>query len=51
MEEYLGVAKEVGITTAEVEAVKHIVMAVSAGQVGAQVAAVRALAKKSDGPK
>jgi hypothetical protein len=42
MEEYLGVAKEEGISTAEVEAVKHCVMAVAAGQVNSQIAAVRA---------
>ncbi len=45
MDEYLGVAKEMGISTSEVEAVKHIVMAVSAGQVNAQLGAVRKAAR------
>ena len=45
MEEYLGVAKDAGISTSEVEAVKHCVMAVPAGQVNSQVAAVRAGAR------
>ncbi len=48
MEEYLGVARDVGITTAEVEAVKHCVMAVAAGQVDGQVAAVRSLRRESE---
>jgi hypothetical protein len=41
MEEYLGVAREAGITTREIEAVKHCVMAVAAGQVNAQLQAAR----------
>jgi hypothetical protein len=41
MEEYFGVAKEEGISTQELGAVQAIVMAVSAGRVGAQVAEVR----------
>jgi hypothetical protein len=36
MEHYLGVAKEQGITNAEIGAVQSIVMAVSAGRVRAQ---------------
>jgi hypothetical protein len=36
MEEYFGVAKEKGITKEEIGAVQSIVMAVSAGRVGAQ---------------
>ena len=49
MEEYLGVAKDAGITTREIEAVKHIVMAVAAGQVNAQLGAVRQQARKKEG--
>ncbi len=36
MESYFGVAKEAGITSAQIEAVQSIVMAVSAGRVRAQ---------------
>jgi hypothetical protein len=36
MEEYFGVAKEIGITEDEIDAVKSIVMAVSGGKVRAQ---------------
>jgi len=36
MEEYFGVAKELGISREEVEAVQACVMAVSAGRVRAQ---------------
>ncbi len=46
MEEYLGVAKDMGITTRELEAVKYIAMAVAAGQVNAQLGAVRKLARE-----
>lgn len=45
MQEYLGVAKEEGISGAELHAVKSIVMAVSAGRVNAQLADVRARAQ------
>jgi hypothetical protein len=41
MEEYFGVAKEEGISTQELGTVQSIVMAVSAGRVGAQAAEVR----------
>ncbi len=37
MEEYLGVAKEEGITEDEIGTVQAIVMAVSAGRVNAQL--------------
>jgi hypothetical protein len=36
MEEYFGVAKEIGIAQDEIDAVQSIVMAVSGGQVRAQ---------------
>jgi hypothetical protein len=36
MEQYFGVAKEIGLTNEEIGAVQSIVMAVSAGRVGAQ---------------
>jgi hypothetical protein len=36
MEEYFGVAKEMGITREEIETVQSIVMAVSGGRVRAQ---------------
>jgi hypothetical protein len=36
MEHYLGVAKEEGLTDDEIGAVQSVVMAVSAGRVGAQ---------------
>jgi hypothetical protein len=42
MEEYLGVAKEQGITEDELGAAQAIVMAVAAGRIGAQVREVRA---------
>ncbi len=49
MEEYFGVAKDEGISSTELGAVQAIVMAVSAGRVGAQVGAVRKrMAKKGD---
>jgi hypothetical protein len=41
MEHYLGVAKEQGISDAELGAVQAVVMAVSAGRVNAQVREVR----------
>ncbi len=41
MEEYFGVAREQGITDDEIGAVQSIVMAVSAGRVGAQFRDVR----------
>ena len=48
MEEYFGVAEEEGISREEIGAVQSIVMAVSAGRVGAQFAEARrnALKKK-----
>jgi hypothetical protein len=36
MKEYFGVAKEMGLSSAEIEAVQSIVMAVSGGRVRAQ---------------
>jgi hypothetical protein len=42
MEYYLGVAKEEGVTELELGAVQAVVMAVSAGRVGAQVREVMA---------
>ena len=36
MDHYLGVAKEEGLTDEEIGAVQSVVMAVSAGRVGAQ---------------
>ena len=45
MEHYLGVAKDEGITELELGAVQAVVMAVSAGRVGAQVREV--VARKS----
>ena len=41
MEGYLGVARKEGITSAEINAVESIVMAVSAGRVMAQFREVR----------
>lgn len=41
MDEYFGVAEEVGISAEELGSVQAIVMAVSAGRVGAQVAEAR----------
>jgi len=51
MESYFGVAKEKGITREEIGAVQSIVMAVSAGRVGAQVRDVRRRAshRENDG--
>lgn len=46
MEEYFGVAEEEGITREEIGAVQAIVMAVSAGRVGAQFAEARSRARK-----
>ena len=48
MEEYFGVAEEEGLSREEIGAVQAIVMAVSAGRVGAQFAEARrsALEKK-----
>ena len=50
MDEYLGVAKEGGVTNAEVETVKSIVMAVSAGRVNAQYGEVRVSRRASQSP-
>jgi len=44
MMHYLGVARETGITNDEIGAVQSIVMAVSAGRVGAQFREARATA-------
>jgi hypothetical protein len=46
MEHYFGVAKEYGITDAEMGAVQSIVMAVSAGRVRAQFREARIRSKK-----
>jgi hypothetical protein len=45
MEEYFGVAEEIGITKAEIGAVQASVMAVAAGRVGAQFREVRQRAR------
>jgi hypothetical protein len=41
MEEYFGVAKEIGITQDEIDAVQSIVMAVAGGRVRAQAREAR----------
>lgn len=46
MEEYFGVAKDLGITREEIGAVQSIVMAVSAGRVRAQFLEARARSSK-----
>ena len=46
MTSYFGVAKDAGLTTAEIDAVQSIVMAVAAGQVRAQFREARR--KKTD---
>lgn len=46
MEEYFGVAKEIGITEDEIDAVQSIVMAVSGGRVRAQFGEVRLRARE-----
>jgi len=51
MEEYFGVAKEVGVTREEMGAVQSIVMAVSAGRVGAQFREARARSVKKKNKK
>jgi hypothetical protein len=45
MENYLGVAKELGITEEEIGAIQSVVMAVSAGKIGAQLNEVQAKIK------
>jgi hypothetical protein len=45
MDEYLGVAREQGITSKEIGAVQSIVMAVSAGRIRAQFREVRTRAR------
>ncbi len=45
MESYLGLATDEGITDDEIEAIKPIVMAVSAGKISAQLNEVRSKAK------
>jgi hypothetical protein len=42
MQHYLGVAKDLGISEEEIGAVQAVVMAVSAGKVGAQLHEVQA---------
>lgn len=46
MEEYFGVAEEVGLSAEEVGSVQAIVMAVSAGRVRAQAAEARRRRRK-----
>lgn len=41
MEHYLGVARELGITEEEIGAIQSVVMAVSAGKIGAQLGEVQ----------
>lgn len=48
MRSYFGVAKELGISSKEIEAVQSIVMAVSAGRVRAQFREARAASPKAD---
>ena len=48
MEAYFGVAGDEGITRAEIRAVQAIVMAVSAGRVGAQFKEAKAKARKKN---
>jgi hypothetical protein len=45
MENYLGAAKKQGITEEEIGAIQSIVMAVSAGKIGAQLGEVRSRAE------
>lgn len=47
MEEYFGVAEDEGLTAQEIGSVQAIVMAVSAGRVGAQSAEARQRARKA----
>jgi hypothetical protein len=47
MEHYFGVAKEQGMTDDEIGAVQSIVMAVSAGRVGAQFREARVRRRKA----
>jgi hypothetical protein len=47
MDEYFGVAKVMGITREEIEAIQAIVMAVSGGRVRAQFRAARMLGAES----
>lgn len=47
MEQYLGVAKEEGITEDEIGAVQAIVMAVAAGRIQAQLQEVQARGTES----
>lgn len=51
MEHYFGVAKEQGISKAEIGAVQSIVMAVAAGRVNAQFREARARAEKQQEEK
>ncbi|MCP4901008.1 MAG: hypothetical protein GY906_28905 [bacterium] len=52
MESYFGVAEEVGLTKDEIGSVQAIVMAVSAGRVGAQFRqATSPVRKKGQDPK
>jgi hypothetical protein len=45
MDNYLGVAKEEGLTDDEIKTVQSIVMAVAAGKINAQVREVRSKAE------
>lgn len=47
MEDYLGVAEEEGLSKQEIGAIQAIVMAVSAGRVGAQMREVRKKMKEA----
>jgi hypothetical protein len=47
MEEYFGVAEDEGLTVEEIGSVQAIVMAVSAGRIGAQFAEARRRARKA----
>jgi alkylhydroperoxidase/carboxymuconolactone decarboxylase family protein YurZ len=49
MEHYLGGAKDLGITEAEIGTVLSLVMAVSGGRVRAQFREVKERGKKEDG--
>jgi hypothetical protein len=51
MEEYFGVAEEEGLSRAEIGAVQAIVMAVSAGRVGAQLEAATGSIRRQRRPR
>ena len=46
MEEYFGVAKDMGVTAEEIEAVQSVVMAVSGGRIRAQFRDARTTAAR-----